>query len=64
MNTIRPTRYSILGYRQDAPKLWRIYDMSSDRPAAVGPHYQTKAELFCDLQRYAEEYGATQQLAI
>ena len=56
--TIRPTRFAILGYRQDAAQLWRIYSMDGDRPHAVGPHYRTKTELLADLERYAQEYGA------
>lgn len=51
----RPTRYKDLGFRQDAPSLWRIIAM--DTLCAVGPHYKTKAELLADLDRYAAEYG-------
>ena len=56
MDTIRPTRYPELGYRQDDHELWRIYSMDGT-PAAVGPQYRSKAELLADLDRYAKEYG-------
>lgn len=57
-STVRSTRFAILGYRQDAPGLWRIYDTSDPRrPAAVGPHYRTKMELLADLPRYARDFG-------
>ena len=56
--TLRPTRYAELFYRQDAPTLWRIYvKEAGDIAYAVGPHYRTKAELLADLQQYAELYG-------
>jgi len=53
---IRPTRFPELGYRQDGPGLWRIYDRS-EPTGAVGPAYPSKAELFGDLERYAAEFG-------
>jgi hypothetical protein len=53
--SIRKTRFAELGYEQHAPGLWRI--MSLDTPAAVGPHYASKAELLADLERYATFYG-------
>lgn len=57
-DTIRPTRFAELGYRQDAPGLWRIYDITdASRPAAVGPQYRSKAELLADLERYAALFG-------
>ena len=54
--SIRPTRYRELGYRRDAPDLWRIVDRNGD--AVVGPQYRTKAELLADLDRFAAEFGA------
>jgi hypothetical protein len=57
-DAIRPTRFHGIGYRQDGPTLWRFYDTDGDRPAAVGPHYRTKAELLADCDRYCTEYGA------
>ncbi len=51
--TIRPTRFKELGYRQDAPDLWRIYD--PDSQSAIGPFYKSKAELLADLDRYATD---------
>lgn len=56
--TIRPTRFAELGYRQDGPRLWRIYDTDSEQ--AIGPFYRYKAELLEDLERYAREYGCAQ----
>ena len=56
---LRATRfYDTLAYREVAPGLWRIYDIT-DRPAAVGPHYRTKSELLADLERFAEVFGCT-----
>ena len=52
--TIRPTRYAELGYRQDGPRLWRIY---AETGHAIGPCYASKAELLADLDRYAHDYG-------
>ena len=49
------TRYPELGYRKEAPTLWRI--VAIDGESAVGPFYRTKAELLADLNRYAAEYG-------
>lgn len=57
MGDIRPTRFQELGYRQDGPKLWRIY--ATDGNQAVGPHYATRTELLADLERYAKDYGCT-----
>ena len=55
---IRPTRFSVLGYRCDGRGLWRIYDVEDRNSiAAVGPQYATKAALLADLERYANEYG-------
>ena len=55
--TITRTRFAMLGYRQDAAQLWRVYNLDGT-PRAVGPHYRTRAELLGDLERYAHEYGA------
>lgn len=55
-NTIRPTRYKNLGYRQDDKDLWRFYDMETE--SSVGYQYKSKSELMGDLERYAKEYGA------
>ena len=61
----RRTRYQELGYRQDGPRLWRVIDLGDDMESAVGPFYQTKAELFGDLARYASVFGCahTQEIA-
>lgn len=55
--SIRPTRYTELGYRCDGPSLWRIYAIDEGRGSAVGPFYASKAELLGDLARYAADYG-------
>jgi hypothetical protein len=55
--SVRPTRFKELGYRSDGRNLWRFYDITGDREAAVGPHYVSKDELLGDLERYAREYG-------
>jgi hypothetical protein len=63
-NTIRPTRYTGLGYREDFRGCWRIYDISEPgRQGAVGPKYRTKVELLADLDRYAREYGCEDALS-
>jgi hypothetical protein len=56
----RPTRFSELGYRQDAPGLWRVVALDSPNGstgASIGPQYRTKAELLGDLELYAAVYG-------
>lgn len=54
---IRPTRFHELGYSEISPGLWRIWSLEDPaRPATVGPHYRTKAELLADLDRYVREY--------
>lgn len=52
MNT---TRFKDIGYRRDAPNLWRFVDMSTD--ASIGPQFRTKAELLADLNRFATLFG-------
>lgn len=55
---LRATRFlDTLAYRCDGPNLWRFYDITGDKPAAVGPQYQSKAELLADLERYARGFG-------
>ncbi len=55
------TRFPELGYRMDAPGLWRIYDIidlkADGSPAAIGPQYANKLELLADLDRYATSFG-------
>jgi hypothetical protein len=54
---MRKTQYTGLGYRNDYPGLWRIYDISDTRPAAIGPQYPSKETLLADLYRFAKEGG-------
>jgi hypothetical protein len=49
------TRFPELGFRKDAPGLWRI--VAADTEHSIGEHYVTKAELLADLERYARDYG-------
>lgn len=35
--------------------LWRFVD--TDGNAAVGPHYASKIEALCDLERYSKVFG-------
>ncbi len=49
------TRFPQLGFRQDAPGVWRIVAVEDN--ASVGPHYASKAELLGDLERFAAFYG-------
>jgi len=51
------TRYVELAYEQHDTNWWRIID--TDRQVTVGPHYRSRAELLADLDRFAQEYGAT-----
>lgn len=57
----RPTRFTGLGYRQDAPGLWRFVDTSwtpaDGMQCTIGPQYRTKAELLADAARFAAERG-------
>ena len=52
-NHVRETRYPELGFRQDAPGLWRVVDVSTG--SSVGPQYSTRSELLADLARYAAD---------
>ena len=52
------TRFKELDIGKTAD-VWRVFDVTGNTPAAIGPHYQTKLEAFADLDRYATEYGAT-----
>ncbi len=57
---IHRTRYAGLGYANTNPagkSLWRVIDLHDDRNAAVGPLYETKAELLADFDRYAKTWG-------
>ena len=51
IDVIKKTRYPEIGYRQDAPGLWRFYDQRTGN--AIGEHYKSKAELLADLSNYA-----------
>ncbi len=53
----RPTRFEGLGYRMDAPGLWRFVDTSDGMEATIGPQYKTKLELLADLGNFAQERG-------
>ena len=53
------TRFTNLGYINDAPGLWRFVDLSDNSNARVGPQYKTKIELLCDLDRYATQVFGT-----
>jgi hypothetical protein len=53
----RPTRFNDLGYRQDAPGIWRFVDMSTD--AVIGPAYRTKLELLANAEQFARDRGFT-----
>lgn len=55
MSAWRPTRYPELGYRQDAPGVWRIVD--TDGGKSIGPYYRTRVELLCDLDGFARGRG-------
>lgn len=52
---IRPTRFQGLGYALWVE--WRVWDISTERPAPIGPHYKTKMELLADIDRLAQERG-------
>ncbi len=45
------TRFPELGFRKDAPGLWRF--VCTETGQSVGPQYASKAELLADLTRYA-----------
>ncbi len=50
------TRYAELAYEQQDAGLWRIIDIVG---TAIGPQYKSRAELLADLDRFAQEFGAT-----
>lgn len=56
---IQRTRFEGLGLANTNPvgsPCWRVIDIHEPtRSAAVGPIYQSKAELLADLDRYAKE---------
>ena len=58
---VQPTRYAGLRYANTNPAgspVWRVIDAhDAGRLAAVGPVYQSKAELLADLPRYAATWG-------
>lgn len=49
------TRYAGLGYRKDAPNLWRFVDRETN--ASIGAQYRTRVELLADVERFASERG-------
>jgi hypothetical protein len=51
------TRFRELGIQNQGPGNWRYIDRTTGQ--AVGGPRRSKVEAFADLQRYAEEYGAT-----
>ena len=54
---VTATRFDNLGFGKVAAGVWRFFDISSNRPSAVGATYATKAELLSDLQRYGVEWA-------
>jgi hypothetical protein len=50
------TRYPALLMQRQGIGNWRILDASTEK--AVGPQYASKAELWADLDRFAEVFGA------
>ncbi len=51
----RLTRFKGLGYRMDAPGLWRFVDLDTD--CAIGAQYRTMAEFLADLASFSAERG-------
>jgi hypothetical protein len=51
------TRFKELGFWNLEPGCWQVVDVSGDKPAQVGCHYSSKAELLANLEAYATEYG-------
>jgi hypothetical protein len=54
---VRPTRYELLGYTQDAPNCWRVVELQSGQERRTGPIYKSKAELLADLGYVASNWG-------
>lgn len=46
---------TILGYRKVQRGLWRFVDITTDKPADVGPQYPTREMLIADMARYVRE---------
>ena len=51
------TRYAELAYDRYGSDSWRIIDVS--KQVTTGPIYPSHAELLADLDRFAQEFGAT-----
>lgn len=54
-SSIRPTRFTELGYREDAPRCWRFVDLHTT--ASIGPQHATRGELLANLPQFAAEFG-------
>jgi hypothetical protein len=52
------TRFPELDYAQICRGCWSFFNVDeTGYRSKVGPHYATKIELLCDLDRYAKEFG-------
>jgi hypothetical protein len=51
------TRFKELGFWNLEPGCWQVVDLSGDKPAQVGCHYSSKAELLANLEAYAYQFG-------
>jgi hypothetical protein len=52
------TRFPELDYANICKGVWSFFNVDPDgRRNKVGPHYASKVELLCDLERYAKEFG-------
>lgn len=55
---MKATRFSMLGYKKEAPGQWSFYDLATN--ASIGTKYTTQLELLADINRFAEERGYTE----
>ena len=52
---MKATRFSMLGYKKEAPNQWSFYDLATT--GSIGPKYISEKELLMDVNRFAEERG-------
>lgn len=52
---MKATRFSMLGYKREAPGQWSFYDLATN--ASIGPKYTSQGELLADVNRFAGERG-------
>lgn len=57
MKTAYKSRFENIWYGCQLPGRWTVYDNTNGLMAAIGPHYNSRAELLADLERFCKERG-------